>query len=101
MELKLVSETDNPLFGRKEVVYKAAGAPTPSRAKVTQAISDLRKCAKDAVVIDKIGQGFGQKTVTIEAMVYSTGEKAHQTERKYKFARLERSAGKKAEEKKA
>lgn len=99
MELKLVSEKDNPLFDRKEIVYTAASSPTPSRDKVAEAVSKEAKCAADCVIIDKIQQRFGQKRVTVYAKVYKTAEAAKKVERKYKFARLERSAKKEAPKK--
>jgi len=100
MELKKISEKENALFGRKEVVFAATGSPTPSRDKVAESVSVACKCSKDCVVIDRIGQKFGTKIVEIHAMVYKSAEAAKKTESNYKFARLERSA-KKKEEKKA
>ena len=97
MELKLISEKDNPNFERKELVYEAPSAPTPSRAKVTEAIAIAAKCPKDCVIIDKIDQKFGKKTVLVYAKAYKSADEAKKHERKYKFARLERSAGKKKE----
>jgi ribosomal protein S24E len=100
MELKKVSEKENPLFDRKEVVFTASASPTPSRDKVAEAVSVACKCAKDHVVVDKVGQKFGTKVVEIHAKVYKSAEAAAKVEQKYKFARIERSA-KKKEEKKA
>jgi ribosomal protein S24E len=95
MELRKVSEKDNPLFCRKEVVFCAASSPTPSRAKVAEAVSVACKCAKDCVVVDKVEQKFGTKTVEVRAKVYKSADDARRVESKYKFARLERSGRKK------
>jgi len=100
MELKKVSEKENALFGRKEVVFTATSSPTPSRDKVAEAVSVACKCAKDCVVVDAVGQKFGTKNVEIRAKVYKSADEAKKVERAYKFARVERSA-KKKEEKKA
>ena len=95
MELKKVSEKDNALFGRKEVAFTATASPTPSRDKIAEAVSVACKCAKDCVVVDKVGQKFGTKTVEIRAKVYKSADEARKVERNYKFARIERSAKKK------
>ena len=95
MELKMVSENENPLFGRREVVYIAPSSPTPSREKVVQAIADKCKCAKECVVVDCIDQRFGKKSVEVRAKVYKSAEDAKRTERGYKFARLSKLQKKK------
>jgi ribosomal protein S24E len=95
MELKKVSEKDNALFGRREVVFTATVSPTPSRDKIAEAVSVACKCAKECVVVDNIGQKFGTKTVEVHAKVYKSADEAKKVESKYKFARLERSAKKK------
>ena len=95
MELKKVSEKDNALFGRREVVFTATSSPTPSRDKIAEAVSVACKCAKDCVVVDRVGQKFGTKTVEVRAKVYKSADAAKSVEQKYKFARLERSAKKK------
>ena len=95
MELKKVSEKENALFGRKEVAFTATCSPTPSRDKIAEAVSVACKCAKDCVVVDKVGQKFGTKTVQVHAKVYKSADEAKKVERNYKFARIERSAKKK------
>lgn len=95
MELKLVSERDNPLFGRREMVYSAASSPTPPVEKVAQAVAIEAKCAKECVVIDRVEQKFGQRRVRVVAKVYSSAEDAKRYERAYKFARVERDSKKK------
>jgi ribosomal protein S24E len=95
MELKKISEKENALFDRREVVFTATASPTPSRDKIAEAVSVACKCAKDCVVVDRIGQKFGTKTVQIHAKVYKSADAARKSEAAYKFARLERSAKKK------
>ena len=95
MELKLVSEKENPLFSRKEIVYDAPSAPTPSRDKIADAVALAAKCSKDCVVIDRIEQKFGSKRVKVYAKAYKSAADAKKHEMKFKFARLERSAKKK------
>lgn len=95
MELKKVSEKENTLFGRREVVFTATGSPTPSRDRIAEAVSVACKCAKDCVVVDKVDQKFGTKNVEVHAKVYKSADAAKSVERAYKFARIERSAKKK------
>ena len=103
-ELEVVSEKVNPLMGRKEMTLKMkAGQATPSHKHVMEAISSKFGNSQDCIVIDRIEQQFGAKTVKVLAKIYDKPEAA-KLEPAYKFARVtgeKKAAAPKKEKKKA
>ncbi|MBS3070495.1 30S ribosomal protein S24e [Candidatus Micrarchaeota archaeon] len=72
--MNVVEEKENKLFERKEVVaeFDSHGG-TMSRKQV---LEELKKKFHGEVVIEKIEQKFGMKSVTVKARVYASAEKA-------------------------
>jgi ribosomal protein S24E len=95
MKFEIVSQTDNKLYDRREVVARATDTgATPSRKQLLEELCKAVACPPDAVVIDRVRQRFGENACTITAKVYSKPELAARYEKAWKKARTE---GKKAE----
>ncbi|MDP2717301.1 MAG: 30S ribosomal protein S24e [Candidatus Micrarchaeota archaeon] len=87
MTLEIVSETDNKLFGRKEVCAKFTHiAATPSRKDAVEALAE-KFGHKDSIVIDEINQRFGRKEADVLAKIYDSPEQAKSVEPKHRFTR--------------
>jgi len=74
MELKILSQSENKLFRRKEAVFEVASLSAPRNDEVIQAISKKFSSPEDAVAIKKIGGRFGTKSFKISANIYSSKE---------------------------
>ncbi len=83
--MDVIEEKENKLYCRKEVTAEFDGrAGTVSRK---QALQELKKKYGDTIVIEKIEQKFGNKTVLVKARVYPDAEKAGEFEPKWRMAR--------------
>ena len=92
MKVELVSEKDNALLDRKEVVIKISeyGA-TPSRTELLEALPKALKGAKaDGVYIQKVDQHYGKKNALVIAHVYESRESLE----KHVHKKLQRTSGK-------
>ncbi len=72
--MNVVEEKENKLFERKEIT--AEFDSTSGTVSRKQALEELKKKYSGEVVIEKIDQKFGQKTVLVKARVYSSTDKA-------------------------
>ncbi len=76
MELKILNEKHNALFGRKEIIAQINSEITPNRLQILDLISKKFTCPIDHIKIAGIRGGFGVKSFTVEASIYgSLGEK--------------------------
>ena len=86
MEIKIISEKENPLFKRKEVGFQVehdqAGS-TPSRSDVRKAVAAALKKDTDVVFIKKFETKTGTHTAVGVANVYESLEQAKHTEPRY------------------
>ena len=83
MELELISEKENPLFGRKEVVVSLpVTESTPSRKTVLELMSKKFGNSEKLIFIGKIEHPFGTRKAKIYARLYSD-EKAAAAEHAY------------------
>lgn len=75
MEIKILSETENPLLKRKEVVFQVEHSQTggtPPRAEVKAAIARALKKDFDLVFIKRMETKTGTRTAIGTANVYNS-----------------------------
>ena len=79
--MKLVKETENKLFNRKELVYETSySGPTPKKEEIKKSIAQLTKSKEDEIVIETIHQVYGASTARIKARIYKTPEELKKIE---------------------
>lgn len=88
MDLKIVSQKENPFLERKEIVFEASSDNgTPSRTEVKNKLVALTNSAPDKVLVQAVTNRFGSKTFTGHAFVYKSNEKLRLTHRFYSLKR--------------
>ena len=95
MNLKIISETENPLFNRKEIVGEISAEITPSNNDVLKMLSEHFKVESETIKIKYIKGSFGVKVFKLVANIYSTKQELDETETKSK---KQREADKKSRE---
>ena len=86
MEIKIVSEKQNPLLKRKEVYFQVEHnqtGNTPPRLEVRKAVATALKKDADLVFVKKIETKTGTHTAVGLANVYDSVEQAKLIEPKY------------------
>jgi small subunit ribosomal protein S24e len=83
MELKIVSNKENALMGRKEIVFtlRHEGETTPSRVQVRQLLASEVGSKTENVVIDSMESEYGLGKTTGTARAYKSADEARKTER--------------------
>ncbi|MGA2130090.1 MAG: 30S ribosomal protein S24e [Candidatus Pacearchaeota archaeon] len=84
MEIKILEEKNNPLFGRKEVKGTVESEINPSRVQILEVISKKFSSPVENIKIKNIRGNFGKKTFTIEANVYTSEKEKNIVEVKKK-----------------
>jgi len=86
MEIKIISEKENPLLKRKEVYFQVEHSQTgntPPRLEVRKAVATALKKDADLVFVKKIETKTGTHTAVGLANVYDSVEQAKLIEPKY------------------
>jgi small subunit ribosomal protein S24e len=86
MEIKIVSEKENPLLKRKEVYFQVEHSQTgntPPRLEVRKAVATALKKDADLVFVKKIETKTGTRTAVGLANVYDSFEQAKLVEPEY------------------
>jgi len=86
MQIKIISETYNPLLKRKEVTFEinhTQTGGTPPRFEVRKAIAQVVKADLDRIYIRKIETKTGTMTAIGTANIYDTVEQAKLVEPKH------------------
>jgi small subunit ribosomal protein S24e len=86
MEIKIISEKQNPLLKRKEVYFQVEHSQTgntPPRLEVRKAVATALKKDADLVFVKKIETKTGTHTAVGLANVYDSVEQAKLIEPKY------------------
>ncbi|MCS3901041.1 30S ribosomal protein S24e [Methanococcus voltae] len=83
MDIKVVSEKNNPLLGRKEVKFalKYEGA-TPAVKDVKMKLVAILNANKELLVIDELAQEFGKMEANGYAKIYESEEAMNSIEKK-------------------
>ncbi|HEX2065965.1 MAG TPA: 30S ribosomal protein S24e [Candidatus Thermoplasmatota archaeon] len=89
MELKIVSNKENALMGRKEIVFtlRHEGETTPSRVQVRQLLAGEVGSKTENVVIDAMESEYGLGQTTGTARAYKSADEARKTERTHLLKR--------------
>lgn len=83
MELKIVSNKENALMGRKEIAFllRHDGETTPSRVQVRQLLASEVGSKTENVVIDAMESEYGRGQTRGTARAYRSADEARKTER--------------------
>jgi small subunit ribosomal protein S24e len=83
MEIKIVSNKENALMGRKEIVFtlRHEGETTPSRVQVRQMLASEVGSKTENVVIDSMESEYGLGQTHGTARAYKSADEARKTER--------------------
>ena len=85
MEVKIISEKDNPLLKRKEVRFhvKHDSATTPPRLEIRKAVADALKASVDLVFVKKFETRSGMHLAVGVANLYDSVDHAKLVEPEY------------------
>ncbi len=89
MKVEIIEKTENPLFKRTEVKFKAdhAGEPTPKRLDVRAQLAAQLGVAEELIVIEKLASTHGRQAASGIARVYSSREQLEGLEPKFLLKR--------------
>lgn len=77
MKFDITKESHNHVMGRVELEGVLAGVKgTPNRKDVLATVASAKSVNPDLVVIVKIAQPFGKRSVTVSALVYPSVDAA-------------------------
>ena len=86
MNFNIISEKDNPLFSRKEIVAEIKKETTPKKAEVEALLGEKFSSAPEAINVSRILSRFGSDVFTIHARIYKSKEDKDEIEPKIKKA---------------
>lgn len=107
MEFKIISEKNNVLLNRKEIVYEIQEEVIPSKETVKEKLSEKYGFDKELIEVLKISGKFGVKVFEISIHLYDNAEEMEKTvlrskkQRDEKAKAIEEEKKKKEEEEKA
>jgi ribosomal protein S24E len=78
--IKITRERDNPLFGRKEVVFEIVSESAPSRIEVGKIVSEKFSASPGRIKIRRISGKFGSKAFSADVFIYDSEEKKNKVE---------------------
>ncbi len=83
MEIKIESQKENALMGRKEITFtlRHDGETTPSRVQVRQLVASEIGTKTENVVVDHMASEYGLGQTRGSARAYKSAESARSTER--------------------
>ena len=84
MEIKIITDTENPLFNRREIESEIHANTIPSRENVRKLLSESLSVSPELIKIKTIEGRFGQKVFLVVANVYSSKEDKDMLELKKK-----------------
>ena len=89
MKVEIIEKTENPLFKRTEIKFKAdhAGEPTPKRLDVRAQLANQLGVAAELIVIEKLASTHGRQMASGIARAYSSREQLEGLEPKFLLQR--------------
>jgi len=89
MNVEIIEKTENQLFKRTEVKFKAdhAGEPTPKRLDVRAQLASQLGVAAELIVIEKLASTHGRQMASGIARTYSSREQLEGLEPKFLLQR--------------
>ncbi len=96
MDIRVITEKNNPLLNRREVVFKVLhDEATPSRKSIVGRLAATMNSKEGLVMVDSLKTDFGKRETIGYAKIYETAERAKEVERTHI---VERNTFTKAEE---
>ncbi len=96
MDIQLISEKNNPLLNRREIVFKVLhDEATPSRKSIVERLAATMNSKEGLVMVDSLKTDFGKRETIGYAKIYENAERAKEVERNHI---VERNTFTKAEE---
>ncbi len=86
--LKIISEKENPLFSRKEVIVEIRAQTSPKRVDIENSLAERFSSNPESVKADRIVSKFGSDLFTIHARIYKSKEDKEEIEPKVKIGKL-------------
>lgn len=89
MKVEIIEKTENPLFKRTEIKFKAdhRGEPTPKRLDARAQLAAQLGVAEELIVIEKLASTYGRQLASGIARVYSSREQLEGLEPKFLLKR--------------
>ena len=84
MDFKLITDTENKLFNRREIEGEIHADSAPSRQEVAKIISEKISVNPDVIKIKTIKGKFGEKVFLVVANIYKSKEDMDKVELKKK-----------------
>ena len=81
MEIKIIEEKNNILFGRKEIVAEVESKYVPNYLEIEKLISEKYSVPAENIKIKKIQGHFGYNAFKIIALIYKSKEEKDKIER--------------------
>jgi small subunit ribosomal protein S24e len=99
MDLKLLSQFENPLLQRKEIkIVIVSDGATPSREEIKKEACQKFNWPEETTIIRKIFQEKGTKRAICSLNIYNSKEAMLQIEAKHLLERKKKKKGEQAEE---
>ena len=92
--MKTISELQNKLLKRKEVVVEIESEKNPGYEAVKGLIANQFKADVENIVVKTLKGHFGSNLVTVDAVIYSSKEDKENVERKPKVKKSAEGAAK-------
>jgi len=82
MEIEVISETENPLLERREVMVriKHTGAATPLKSEIRTLVAAKLSADDDKMIVGSLNQSFGTSESLAKVKIYKTRKRAEQIE---------------------
>ena len=84
MDLKIISQKENPLFKRKEIEAEFSSEISPKREVLAKLVAHKFSSSSDAVMIKRVKGKFGSKTFSLAANIYPDKQTKNSVELKKK-----------------
>lgn len=82
MDIKVLSEKNNPILNRREIDFKVIhDEATPSRKSIVERLAATQNSKVGLVFVDSLKTEFGKRETIGYAKIYETEERAKQIER--------------------
>lgn len=84
MTFKIISEKENPMFSRKEIIVEIKQELSPKNSDIQVLLGEKFSSSPETIKIDNIISKFGSDIFTINAKVYKSKEEKDSIEPKIK-----------------
>ncbi len=82
MDIQVISEKNNPMLSRREIVFKVTyDEATPSRKSIVDRLAATMNSKQGLVIVDSIKTEFGKRESIGYAKIYENADRVKQVER--------------------